>query len=322
MEKLDMLDKRIIAVLNRDPRLPFSAIAKKVRSSKEVVNYRVKRLMSKGVISRFVTSFDLGSWPYKTLIQFEKISAEEEKNLIGFLENHPNTQWITPCSGHWDLVLSIMAKDPHEYDRTMREIIRKSGKHFHDYKFSIQTSTKVFAHKYLLGKSTAEVGKKILGKSVELDDKDAPIAAMLQKDARTKLADISTKTGIPIDTVKYRIKRMMDSGVIKYFRMILNPSRIGYQRYAIFIRCVNLSEKTVMRFEEYARQNPNIIFYGRCVGGWDVEFTAYLKSNDDLRHLMFDIKKEFSDHIKKAESINLFATQKYNYRPSEVLNTE
>ncbi|MBW2965332.1 Lrp/AsnC family transcriptional regulator [Candidatus Woesearchaeota archaeon] len=317
-EKLDKLDMKIIDVLSHDPRLPFSSIAKKVRSSKEVVNYRVKRLTDKGIIKGFITSFNFGHWPYKVLLQFEKIGSEEEKALIAYLETHPNTYWVTPCSGYWDMAFAIMAKDPAHFETVLREIIKKTGKHYHDYKFAVTLSTRTFGHKYITGKTEAEKKHDRRETPPALDEKDRKIARMLLSNARVKLSDISNETGTPIDTVKYRIKRMTDNGTIKYFRMLLDTSSIGYQRYSIFMRCVNLSEKTLPKFEEFARQHANIAFYARCVGGWDIEYTAYLQNNDELRTLMLEIKKEFGDSIKKIESVNLFRTKNYSYMPEEI----
>ena len=46
--KLDVKDKKILAKLDMNARQPIAHIARKVRLSKEVTHYRIKRLEEKG----------------------------------------------------------------------------------------------------------------------------------------------------------------------------------------------------------------------------------------------------------------------------------
>ena len=319
MLKLDMLDKKILNALNQDVRASYSDIARKARTSKEVVNYRVKRLLSEGVIKEFVTIFGFGYWAFKTLVQLEKIGPEEEKQLIKKLAAHPNINWVTPCTGNWDLVFAIMAKDPAHFDKVLREIIGVLGKYLQDYKISAAISGETYGHTYILG--AVKEPKKIkinAGQQVDFDSKDKKIAQLLHKNARAKLTEIFSKTKIPVDTVKYRIKKMEQNSVVKRYRLIINPAKLGYNRYEIFIRCVNLTDDVINKFREYAKQHHNIEYFSRCAGSWDVEFTVHFKTNEDLRAFVLDVKKEFGDYIKNFESVTLFETSNYVYFPEEL----
>ncbi len=319
MQKLDLLDKKIINALNIDVRSSYSSIAKKVRSSKEVVNYRIKRLLSEGIIKEFVTIFGLGYWAYKILIQFEKITPQEEKDIVNYLSKHPNTNWVTPCSGNWDLVFAVMAKDPAHFDKALRDILSKIGKYLQNYKLSTSIGSQTFGHTHILG--TVKGMKKIkrnVGVALDFDVKDKKIAKILHKNARARLTEISLKTKIPVDTIKYRIKKMEDNGIIRRYRLILDPSKLGYNRYEIFIRCVNLTDNIIQKFKEYGKQNPNIEYFSRCVGSWDIEYTVHFKTNEELRTFDLDIKKEFGEFIKNFESITLFETYNFIYFPEEL----
>jgi DNA-binding Lrp family transcriptional regulator len=65
------------------------------------------------------------------------------------------------------------------------------------------------------------------GKKVELDEKDEKILEVLDKKSRSSIADISRKTGIPRDTVLYRMKKMEEKKVIRFYHTALNPSILG-----------------------------------------------------------------------------------------------
>ncbi len=317
--KLDLLDKKILNCLNENVRASYTEIARKVRSSKEVVNYRVKRLIDEGIIKEFVTIFGLGYWAYKLLIQFEKITPDEEREIINYLIKHSNINWITPCSGNWDLVFAIMAKDPAHFDLILRDVLTQIGKYLQNYKTSVSIGSQAFGHTYLLGSTneTKKIKRNIIGQ-LDFDTKDKMIARILHKNARSKITDISSQTKIPVDTIKYRIKKMEKNSIIKRYRLILDPSKLGYNRYEIFIRCINLDDAVIRKFKEYARKNPNIEFMGRCVGSWDIEFTTHFKSNEELRDFVLEVKKEFGEFIKHFESVTLFETFNYVYFPEEL----
>jgi DNA-binding Lrp family transcriptional regulator len=317
--KLDLLDKKILNALNENVREPYSRIAKKVRSSKEVVNYRIKRLMDEGIIKEMVTTFSLGYSAFKILIQFQKVSSSGEKEILDYLKNHPYANWVTPCSGNWDLVFSVMAKNPKHFDKIFREIIGEIGDKINDYKIAISTGSLTFGHTYILGSvKEAKKKKRDTKPEINFDEKDKKIAKILHKNCRESLTSIAQKTKIPVDTVKYRIKKMVENQIIRRYRLILDTSKLGYNRYEIFIRGINLTDKVIMRFSEWAKQNKHVEYMGRYIGAWDLELTVNLKSNTDLRKFVLEIKQEFGDQIKSFESIALFETLNFIYLPLEL----
>ena len=54
--RLSMKDRRIIQELNDNSRQSFSDIGRKVGLPKNVVNYRIRRLIDKGIITLFCTT--------------------------------------------------------------------------------------------------------------------------------------------------------------------------------------------------------------------------------------------------------------------------
>lgn len=316
---LDLLDKKILTVLNSDVRAGFSEIAKRLKTSKEVINYRVKRLEKQGIIREYVTIFGFGYWASKVLVDFAKIDRRGEKDVLDYLRGHPNVNWVTPCTGGWDLAFAIMAKDPSHFDSIMREILGKIGKYIQDYKMATSIGSHTYGHTYILGsvKESAKAKRNVVGQ-IDFDEKDKAIAKVLHKDARARLTDIYEKTGIPIDTIKYRVKKMEKSCIIKRYRLVLDTSKLGFHRYEVFLRCVNLTDAMIASFEEYARQNPNIEYFCRCTGAWDIELTVHLRTSDELREFILDVKEKFGEHIQRFETITLFETFNFVYLPEEL----
>ncbi len=61
---------------------------------------------------------------------------------------------------------------------------------------------------------------------IRLDRIDVGIIELLQTDGRMMYKDIARETGVSLPTVRARIKRLTDLGVIKKFTVIVDPDKI------------------------------------------------------------------------------------------------
>lgn len=69
---------------------------------------------------------------------------------------------------------------------------------------------------------------------LKIDELDSQIIELLQQDGRMQLKDIAEKTGVSIPTVRARVKRLLELGVIKKFTAVVSTERIwGRVRFAI-----------------------------------------------------------------------------------------
>ncbi len=70
-----------------------------------------------------------------------------------------------------------------------------------------------------------------------LDECDLQILALLQEDCKMGMAEIARRVGKGVSTVHSRIKAMEESGVIRKYTAVLDPTALGRSTLAfIFIR--------------------------------------------------------------------------------------
>lgn len=62
----------------------------------------------------------------------------------------------------------------------------------------------------------------------QLDEVDVKILQALQADGRAPLTQLSAQFGIPHGTIRDRIRKMENAGVIEGYRAVINPARIGF----------------------------------------------------------------------------------------------
>ena len=104
--KLYLKDKKILSELDIDSRQSFTKIANKVGLSKEVVNYRIKRLINEGTIKGFYPIIDVsrfGYSSYRIFLRFQNLTTEKEKKIINYLQNQNSVGWIVFIRGNWDI---------------------------------------------------------------------------------------------------------------------------------------------------------------------------------------------------------------------------
>jgi|NGEPerStandDraft_6_1074524.scaffolds.fasta_scaffold254062_1 DNA-binding Lrp family transcriptional regulator len=63
---------------------------------------------------------------------------------------------------------------------------------------------------------------------IELDDVDKRILELMQLDARVSFAELSRKLDVAEATVRFRVKRLTDNGVITRFVALLDPAKVGF----------------------------------------------------------------------------------------------
>jgi Lrp/AsnC family transcriptional regulator for asnA, asnC and gidA len=68
-----------------------------------------------------------------------------------------------------------------------------------------------------------------------LDDKDRKILNILQRNSKVSHTYIANELGVSEATVRYRIKNLIDEGVIDKFTVLLNPKKVGYPTIGILM---------------------------------------------------------------------------------------
>ena len=70
---MDVTDRKILYELDVNCRTPISKIAKKIRVGRDVAAYRIRKLESRGIITKYICSVNLGMLGYKTYKIYFKI---------------------------------------------------------------------------------------------------------------------------------------------------------------------------------------------------------------------------------------------------------
>ena len=126
-----------------------------------------------------------------------------------------------------------------------------------------------------------------------LDEVDKKILAILQKNSRTPLREISKEVGLAESTVYERIKRLKERGVIKNFTVILDPVILGFNILSIvLLKCkAGMYSSVASDLVKY----PEIVEVYETTGDYDMLVKIRTRSSEELN--------EFLDRIGSIEGV-------------------
>jgi len=307
MEKLDLKDKKILYQLDLNCRQSNNQIGKKVGLSKEVVNYRIKRMQDLGVIKGFwtaINSLKLGYYAFRIYINFLDVNPDIENDIIHYFKNYENVWTLQSAKGPVDLGAVIWADDVYNFNKFWNKTLDRYGNFFEKYAVSILNQVNCLKKSFLLlddyKKSNREFYKiNCIGKSVDIDEMDYHLLNEIAINARIPLVDLAKKLNTSSQTIKYKIKNLIKKDIILAFRVGIDISKLGLQNCIIDIYLKDHSKGK--QIENYIKENPYVENINDITIGWcDLNFELMVKDIDKLTHLIDEIDNKFPGAIRKT----------------------
>ena len=116
--KIDDLDKKILLLLTKDTKMPYTSMAGKVGLTSMAVMSRVKRMEREKLILGYRCALDFSKLGYlhqKVGLYIENISSDRKQSIFQYLRMHPNVVYITEVLGSCDLEFELHVRSTHEF---------------------------------------------------------------------------------------------------------------------------------------------------------------------------------------------------------------
>ena len=117
-----------------------------------------------------------------------------------------------------------------------------------------------------------------------LDDRNRKLLAALMKNPRSSIATLARRVGLSAPAVRERLLRLEESGVIKGWRVELDPQALGYP-IAILVR-VRPMPGQLPKIVKLAQSMPQVTECHRITGEDCFLMRLYLRSLDELDGLL------------------------------------
>jgi DNA-binding Lrp family transcriptional regulator len=137
--QLDDIEYSMLKLLFKNARMSVVELARRTKSTVDMVRTRLKRLESTGVIVCYKASIDhnkIGMEFFKTFLYLSQIDPDQEKKMVNYLLSHPNILHVVKQVGPWEIELEIMVENYLKYTEILNEI----KEHFPDEILDVDTA--------------------------------------------------------------------------------------------------------------------------------------------------------------------------------------
>jgi Lrp/AsnC family leucine-responsive transcriptional regulator len=325
MADLSRFDLKLLQELEDNSRMTLSQIAKKLKTSQQVISYRLQSLQKRNIVGRFYTLINftkLGYTNYRTLVHLTNITEQNFKEIISYLMDHPNVLWLVECGGKWDLIVNFLAKNIVQYNNMLKEFKNKFPRHIQNYDVLTTVEVIYFGRDYFTKKIHDSKQSPYFGREFKLakvDKTDLEILDLISENARINCVEIAEKIGVSPNTIILRIKEMKKQGIIQAFKPLLHLENTPYSSYKALIKFQNITEQKENEIIDYLKINVNVVGIIKQVGIWDFEIEFEVDSKQAMLDLTRKFRDKFKAVIKEFEVIPLYHEYKYNFFPRDLL---
>jgi Lrp/AsnC family transcriptional regulator, leucine-responsive regulatory protein len=314
---IDLKDKKILNEIEMNARISHSALAKKIGLSKQVVKYRIEKLEREKIIQGSFAIVDLLKLGYSIHIiylKFQGLSSLKQEQWHKQIDKNPSIVSSGKNAGEWDLTIVIKAKNSQELDKIFKNIIL--GKEDKIKKKIITTQIEstyltetIFHNKQ--GKEATTAG----GKPVKIDETDEKILALLAKNCRISLIDLSEKLDMSPNGIKERIKKLEKEKIIVGYKTKINYELLNFLHFRVFIHAKKMSQEFYEQVKTFLKTKGNIESLGRFWGYADIDFRIHTQDIFEFYNTIKELKDKFMENILDIDSMIIVGWEGINYYP-------
>jgi len=315
MIKLDAYDKKILKELLDNCRESLGVISKRVKLSRENVDYRIKRMIGAGLIRSFNTIINeekLRLSRYGIFLELINLNEINEKKVLEHLKESKYVSWASINAGKWSLVFDVLIKNKEEFDNFMKKFLSKFHNLIGDYAILNVEQINYYPEK-MLNLSVRNRTIKTIDR-INLDEIDSRILSILNDDAWSNYVKIAEKVGLTANAINNRVKNLERKNVIGGYTISLDWKKLGFELYGLQLKIIKFDEETLEKLIPYLSGHNNVIVYYKYFGGsWDYDIGIVVKNSEELRKFINNFREVFSDFIKISD-VSIILSEETDYK--------
>jgi len=321
MVDLDLKDRKILYHLDLNCRQSNTQIGKKVGLSRQVVEYRIKRMEEESVIKNYYTVIDaykLGLMFYRYYINLQTVSKKKKQEIIDHFVNYKKISTISTAKGFYDLIVVFWVDDISEFYEFWKKTLEQYCSLFSERFFSLYIHGRGYPLYFLLFNDTdtvkpTKVDSFGITKNITIDEFDYKLLNQISLNARITSVDISNILGCSSQNVVYRMDKLEKNGLIQSYRTAIDFSLLGYNRFKVNIQLRDYSKR--MQIVKQFEQSPFINYFSASFGLCDLEFEFIVRDADHLIDIIDRISDMYPDVIRNYDYYSDIRNYKETFLP-------
>ncbi len=328
MEKLTLKDKKLIYYLSKNARESKTKIAKSVGLSKNAVSYKIERLIKMGIIKNFSAVINIGALKYDTFVLLLKFNEDIYKNkeIIEYLRNYPFADWLITLSGDWDMFVEFIYRDINHFFKILNDLFEHFGANLDTHK--ILFSNQVIKVEHLVPDFYKDIALPPIEKhdrkfkEYKLDKTDKDILNILSLDSSLSFVELAWKLKTTLDVVRYRIKNMLESGIILTFFPEIALDKLGYGEYLCTLKIKNNKKVKIDNLKSAIQENKNVSYGFFDPASLNLVFVCAFRNSNEIDSLLRGLRSEFQGMIESQSYLIIKEQVLFNLFPKGLAESE
>ncbi|MCQ8279927.1 Lrp/AsnC family transcriptional regulator [Acetobacteraceae bacterium KSS8] len=125
---MDDLDRRLLALLSEDARLPVKTIAGRLGIARNTVEARLRRLRMSGVIAGFTVRLGPAAAEERVrAVMMVSVATKRPEEVLVSLGRLAGVSMVHTTNGRWDLIAELNCADLRAFDRLLADARNVGG---------------------------------------------------------------------------------------------------------------------------------------------------------------------------------------------------
>ena len=143
---------------------------------------------------------------------------------------------------------------------------------------------------------------------LQIDEQDSKIINELNENAKIPLRELATKLGVSFITVRNRIKRLENEGIIERYAAKINYRKLGYDIQVLIE--IRISKGKLFELEEKIARSPNVYAVYDTTGEFDATVIGRFKTTKAMDSFLKKIQTY--DFVERTNTKLILNTIKEN----------
>ncbi len=140
---------------------------------------------------------------------------------------------------------------------------------------------------------------------VKLDAKDKKILCMLAQDGREHLSKIAKEVRLSKDSIRYRLRKLRQNGVIVKYYPTVDLTKVGYYTYHVLVLIDEKNKERRDEFVEYLVNHPNTKTLMQYTSQWDLNWGLVARNVREFDRVVSEVMDLFKDIIKEKDNLEI-----------------
>lgn len=326
MRRLSAREREILAATYFAADRSAREVADTIGAREHLVRHSLRSLKKDGLIKLrpYWNPFAIGYHEYVAWLSLHSANRSQRRALCTALVKSPRTTYVTDVEGHYQIFVMFLARSIEEVDVFFDGISAAAPRSpFTKTVGGVRRVTLFTPKRFLNGSVEADSLSYFPVKEAHaIDDVGRKILSAFAAAVNSSSAELARSVGLPVTTVDYRIRSMMEHGIVLAIGYTSISFDDGVIPYGLLIETASSSSAKREQLRNFCRKHPRVSAILHVVGPWEHQVEVEVHDGREIADIVQEFYDAFPSYTQTIRTIPIGMMHKmtpYPLRDSDEL---